>query len=323
MKYAKKILGSIIFTAIVYVSFALLGNALMTHAVVAKKLYKYQDEQGQWHFTDTPPKNQSDVQVQNVTITQKRQKINLRNKSTEAQPLFYVINEYHGPVTAIIRFSHAQNVIAKPALPLQVVIPAASEQFVTALSPQYKNRAWSYNVQMQASLGDPRARHQPPKPYRLPFAAGQAFVISQGFHGRYSHRHPQSEYAVDFAMPEGTPIHAARAGRVMDVANDFYASGTDHTYLDRANLIRILHDDGTMAVYAHLKLETVQVALGAAVQEGQFIAESGNTGFSTGPHLHFAIQQNIAMELRSVPFEFDNGHGMGITPVEGMLLQAK
>ena len=87
-------------------------------------------------------------------------------------------------------------------------------------------------------------------------------------------------------------------------------------------MARILHDDGTMAIYAHLHPDSVRVAPGQRVERGAWLANSGNTGFSTGPHLHFAIQRNSGMELISVPFEFAGVNGSGITPVAGMLLTA-
>ena len=91
----------------------------------------------------------------------------------------------------------------------------------------------------------------------------------------------------------------------MDVEEDFNRGGTDwKKFADKANHVRILHDDGTMAVYAHLDLASVSVRPGARIRAGQKIARSGNTGFSTGPHLHFVIQQNTGMKLISVPFKF-------------------
>src|SRR5690606_150933 len=73
-------------------------------------------------------------------------------------------------------------------------------------------------------------------------------------------------------------------------------------YGGRANYVRILHADGTMALYAHLKPEGVLVRVGQRVRQGQQIALSGNTGFSTAPHLHFVVQANRGMRLESVPF---------------------
>ena len=59
-----------------------------------------------------------------------------------------------------------------------------------------------------------------------------------------------------------------------------------------ANLVRILHDDGTWAEYAHLNRSTIRVRPGDVVERGEYIADSGNTGFSSGPHLHFVVQRN-------------------------------
>ena len=65
---------------------------------------------------------------------------------------------------------------------------------------------------------------------------------------------------------------------------------------------RILHEDGSMALYAHLKPEGVEVRVGQQVRQGQRIALSGNTGYSTAPHLHFAVQANGGMRLEAIPF---------------------
>jgi len=103
----------------------------------------------------------------------------------------------------------------------------------------------------------------------------------------------------------------------MDVEEDFNRAGTDReNFADKANQVRILHTDGTMALYAHLDLASVRVRPGARVQAGTAIARSGNTGFSTGPHLHFVIQQNVGMEIRSVPFRFHQAEGGVAAPVE-------
>ncbi|MCP6329972.1 M23 family metallopeptidase, partial [Klebsiella pneumoniae] len=70
------------------------------------------------------------------------------------------------------------------------------------------------------------------------------------------------------------------------------------------NFVRILHDDGTMGVYLHLMRGSVQVREGQYVNGGERIARSGNTGNSTGPHLHFVIQRNVGLALESIPFDF-------------------
>jgi murein DD-endopeptidase MepM/ murein hydrolase activator NlpD len=107
----------------------------------------------------------------------------------------------------------------------------------------------------------------------------------------------------------------------MNVAHDFFTGGKGAQFTEKANFIRILHDDGTMALYAHLKVESIQYPVGARVARGQFIAESGNTGYSSGPHLHFTVQKNFGMELRSIPFEFADSRGGGFVPEAGMVVR--
>lgn len=101
-------------------------------------------------------------------------------------------------------------------------------------------------------------------------------------------------------MPIGTPIVAARGGVVVSLEN----RQSGRTGNPSGNFVRILHDDGTMGVYLHLQQGSVRVREGQRVTQGQPIARSGNTGNSTGPHLHFVIQRNVGMALESIPFAF-------------------
>src|SRR5690606_10053096 len=131
-----------------------------------------------------------------------------------------------------------------------------------------------------------------------------------GFAGSFSHTDPQSLHAIDINVPEGTPVLAARGGMVMHVEDDFEGAGLDREkFAGRANHVRVLHADGSMAVYAHLQPETVRVREGQRVSVGQVLGASGNTGYSTGPHLHFAVQVNRGMELVSIPFRLAGPDG--------------
>ena len=66
-----------------------------------------------------------------------------------------------------------------------------------------------------------------------------------------------------------------------------------------------MHDDGTMGVYLHLQRGSVRVQPGQRIATGSPIARSGNTGRSTGPHLHFVVQRNIGLAVESIPFDFN------------------
>lgn len=150
---------------------------------------------------------------------------------------------------------------------------------------------------LDAFPGDPAARPQDHL-YLLPLQSA-AVRVSQAFAGHYSHTDAQNLYAVDFPLPEGTPVLAARAGRVMQVVES----------REQGSLLRILHSDGSMALYAHLQAGSACVRPGQAVAAGQTIALSGNTGHSSGPHLHFVVQANSGLALRSIPFRMGSERG--------------
>jgi murein DD-endopeptidase MepM/ murein hydrolase activator NlpD len=86
--------------------------------------------------------------------------------------------------------------------------------------------------------------------------------------------------------------------------------------------VRILHDDGTYAIYAHLNTNTIRVKPGDRVERGQYIADSGNTGFSSGPHLHFAVVRNVGLRVESVPVTFLGANSASIVPASGNFLAA-
>ena len=151
---------------------------------------------------------------------------------------------------------------------------------------------------LDAFPGDPAARPDDHL-YQLPFRS-QPVRVSQAFGGRYSHTDAQNLHAVDFPLPEGTPVLAARAGKVMQVVENAPDLGC---------LVRVLHSDGSMALYAHLQNGSLQVRPGQSVETGQALAASGNTGQSTGPHLHFAVQANTGLALTSLRFRMRSERG--------------
>ncbi|RDG39546.1 M23 family metallopeptidase [Streptomyces corynorhini] len=96
---------------------------------------------------------------------------------------------------------------------------------------------------------------------------------------RWSHKHSGQ----DFAVPIGTAVHAAHGGTVVKAGPNGAGDGPAY-----GNAIVVKHGNGTYSQYAHLS--KVQVKVGQSVKTGQQIALSGNTGNSSGPHLHFEIR---------------------------------
>ncbi|ALC21697.1 M23 family metallopeptidase [Streptomyces pristinaespiralis] len=87
----------------------------------------------------------------------------------------------------------------------------------------------------------------------------------------------------DFAVPIGTQVKAAGAGVVVKAGPNGGGDGPAY-----GNAIVIKHNNGKYSQYAHLS--KINVNVGAKVKTGQNIAKSGNTGNSSGPHLHFEIR---------------------------------
>lgn len=285
----------------------------------AADIYKYQDENGRWIFTDKKPKNKA-VKKERLLVTEAKAKVSVVNRGSRERPKLVAVNNMAGPVQFWLDIQKSENMRITSPAPHVWLVPAMSEQFLTALEKQNPNLGWSYQWQEDWAYGpalDIKTYKAPP--LALPFAGGP-FIVSQGFHGAASHNtNKQAYFAVDITMPKGTPILAALGGTVMDVERDFSRSGWSDTFADEANFVRVLHEDGSMAVYAHLDPDSTQVGTGQRVLAGDVIAYSGSTGYSTGPHLHFALQVNEGKSMTSVPFKF---LGVG-EPKVGMALKGE
>ena len=287
----------------------------------AKHIYKYRDENGLIHFTDTPPDTDAEVEKRRVKVEpQTRVSITTDDSGTRARQILQ--NRIYGPVEVQLRLTSGENVKTVPPLPESFVLPRGFRGEKVRYIPINRNKGWRYAVKARYVPGDPSARHDKGILYLPPFPANKQFIVSQGFLGTSTHKDSiASKYAVDIPMPIGTPIRAVRDGVVMETNEDFYGAGTDPEYNGpRANSIRILHSDGSMSQYAHLRLEGVFVKAGDVVLEGEVIGESGNTGFSTGPHLHFSVQVNTGMRLESIPFVFKSPNGKFVRPDTGVRL---
>lgn len=151
------------------------------------------------------------------------------------------------------------------------------------------------------NFGDPNVEYDSNYKYNLPFQRGKRYKIIQAFGGKFSHNKSHSKYAIDFGLPIGDTITAARKGKVYFVKEDSKEHCKTRKCIDMANKIYILHEDGTMAHYVHLDYEGALVDVGDTVEANQPIGISGMTGFTTIPHLHFVLYQSRSI---SIPFTF-------------------
>jgi murein DD-endopeptidase MepM/ murein hydrolase activator NlpD len=119
------------------------------------------------------------------------------------------------------------------------------------------------------------------------------YTISSLFGPRWGVLHP----GIDFAVPQGTPIYAANAGKVIVCR---WNGGYGYN-------VMIEHDDGVVSVYGHNSRLVCKE--GQQVRAGDLISYSGNTGYSTGPHLHFELRRDNK-PFDGMPFMREHGVDM-------------
>jgi murein DD-endopeptidase MepM/ murein hydrolase activator NlpD len=186
-----------------------------------------------------------------------------------------------------------------------------------------QDKAYSYSFNYSWLRGSIDANHDDDYLYRLPFEKGTSHRVSQGFNTKETHK-GSNRYAVDFAMSCGTKICAARDGVVVDIKKDSKRGGYSKEFSRDGNFITIEHSDETMATYYHLKKNGVIVKLKQKVKRGQHIGYSGNTGYSSGPHLHFQVfKARSAKKIESIPIKFISAKGVVKEPKRGTFYKAK
>jgi len=237
-------------------------------------------------------------------------------------------NRGPAPVSVQLTLTSTENARTSQPLPVLAVVQPHSELLLLQIRPAYPGRSLRFSTQSTFSIGSFYAIPDPRASYRLPFEDGHSFVISQAAGGPLTtHSEKDSEFAVDFTMPENTPIIAARDGVVIEIEAANRHGGKDRELLAMANYVRILHADDTVATYAHLALEGVRVRSGDKVSAGAIIGMSGATGYTSGPHLHFVVQKlehtSRGFTMVSLPVRFRVGNPSHVfAPKFGQLVTA-
>jgi murein DD-endopeptidase MepM/ murein hydrolase activator NlpD len=96
-------------------------------------------------------------------------------------------------------------------------------------------------------------------------------------------------YAIDFIVPEDTPVLAAADGIVTYIKDDSRVGGTDVIYWEYSNFVVIMHENGEYSRYDHLAYHSSRVAVGQHVSAKHAIPRAGMTGYTFMPHLHFQV----------------------------------
>ncbi|PKM32651.1 MAG: peptidase M23 [Gammaproteobacteria bacterium HGW-Gammaproteobacteria-12] len=249
----------------------------------ALTIYKYVDKNGVVTYSDQAAPGAQVFVFNDRMVERLDNQVKLETKKHEAGETLLIRNDLYAPVEIELRLEQVQNAVGAPDKPIRWVLPPRSNIRLATLSPQDASKPLRYKPRLRYALGDPRLQpsiHRYPLPWR-----GGPFRQTQGANGTYSHFTPKGRYAVDIAVK----TENQQSGRGNNPAGNF---------------VRILHDDGTMGVYLHLMKGSVSVREGQRVETGSLLARSGNTGNSTGPHLHFVVQRNVGLAVESIPFNF-------------------
>ena len=225
------------------------------------------------------------------------------------------------PITFTLRV-RTNGLVAEGPRTITETLDGEQSRMVMMLREDGGNRKGKYRISCDWTIGDKDALHDDEQLYLLPYESGKSYRVLQGYGSRFSHRGLE-QYAVDFNMSVGTPVHAARAGVVAKIEEANEKGCWEDGCGAYANYIVVLHNDGTTGEYYHLKRNGALVDVGENIAAGQKIGLSGNTGHTTMPHLHFAVYRAAEWgNTQSIPVRFLSSVGVVHSPRRGGRYQA-
>ena len=226
---------------------------------------------------------------------------------------FYANNYALSPYQVLLKLTQLKNLSSSTNLPFYTVLPPQSKNnYLLTLSPVTNWKKKSFLQRYQTYPGDPFLFTN--INYLFPFEHGSKYQVYQGYGGNRSH---QGTFAIDFSTPQGTKLTAAMDGIVISYEDSFSRGGQSKYLRNKGNYIMIYHPaNGTFTQYYHLQKKGVLVKIGQKVKAGESIGLSGNTGYTSGPHLHFTVLKPVLTNtLETFPSLFfqPGGQSIGIT----------
>lgn len=218
----------------------------------------------------------------------------------------YVDNDEFCEVSVILRLN-LDNLKASTSRQTTFIVPPKKGHYQLMDLIAVRQGGYSFSFNYNVYRGNiSKASYDMNFPYYLPFSKGQSFRVDQGYDGAFTH---QNKKALDFKMPIGTSVTAIRDGKIILVEDAFDKHGETADFNRYANYILIEHPDGTFASYIHLKQNSAKVKEGDMVTMGQEIALSGNTGWTSGPHLHLEVYLSKAKRNQTIVTRFKIAKG--------------
>lgn len=226
-------------------------------------------------------------------------KVELKTENIDNGYAIYASNQEFCAVSIEVKFKLTNLSLTTGNQVVFIIPPQTKKYQLTTLQKIDAAKPYTFTCRTKANFGDITIEnYDTAYAYDLPFGKGNNFLVYQGYNGNFSHK---NENALDFEMPERTNVVAARSGIVIAIEQSNTESCPNKSCVQYNNYVNILHIDGTIASYSHIKYKGAKVSLGDSVLQGNIIALSGSTGFTTGPHLHFvcylpSLEDRITIE---------------------------
>ncbi len=237
----------------------------------------------------------------------------------ESDGVSMLVETTHCLAATITLEAQLHNLAPSASLPLTVDTEGRTSFELIRFRIKDPNQKWNFHYDYHWEVGGRGGIHDDHQVYQLPYEVGRKYVVGQGHFGSFSHQKgSENEHAIDWLMPPGTKVCAAREGTVVVIFQDSNEGGSDKKFKNAGNYVIVRHEDGTFAEYVHIQKDGAQVNIGKHVKAGDMIALSGNTGYSTRPHLHFMVFRTLNGEHRqSIPVQFKTRNGITLIPKQG------